>query len=348
MTNYKNRDVYIDAIRGAAILLVVLGHSIQTNVDNFDDNLLFRIIYSFHMPLFIFLSGFVTWNRVGSSKVDWITKKFYALIVPYFVWLILYYFIGGIGASFGSPENSNFISYITESLLYPDKGLWFLWVLFSICVIFRLSLTIAAKFGDVSLFFVAALLHLIPVGIFGIGLIKWYFLFFVLGYLFAKYRSTFKTKSALQFFLVITFFLLVFGWKRNSTPLYYNWLNETLSSFGLNISNLEGLLSLAYDYTVGILGVASLFIILKYLTFTYKYLAYFGLISLEIYTSHYLFLNLGVGQGTFKIITTFIITIMFVLLLKTIIYQVPLMPYFLFGNSKYKPGSIRKGAVINQ
>lgn len=49
---YSNRVVHIDIARGIAIILVVLGHCCQSA-----DMALNRVILSFHMPLFFFLSG---------------------------------------------------------------------------------------------------------------------------------------------------------------------------------------------------------------------------------------------------------------------------------------------------
>ena len=57
----KNRYTEIDIARGIGILLVVLGHSIkQTGVSATWIRILTYIIYSFHMPLFFCLSGFVS------------------------------------------------------------------------------------------------------------------------------------------------------------------------------------------------------------------------------------------------------------------------------------------------
>ena len=58
----ENRNIAIDIAKGIGIILVVWGHVIQVSAGegNFDywGNSIFEIIYSFHMPLFIFLSGF--------------------------------------------------------------------------------------------------------------------------------------------------------------------------------------------------------------------------------------------------------------------------------------------------
>ncbi len=54
----KQRLEYIDILRGFAIFLVVLGHVLEHA--GLKDDFLFYFIYSFHMPLFICISGFVS------------------------------------------------------------------------------------------------------------------------------------------------------------------------------------------------------------------------------------------------------------------------------------------------
>lgn len=55
----SERNVLLDVLKGFAIFLVVMGHAIQYNQVDFDTNPVFRFIYSFHMPLFMFVSGFI-------------------------------------------------------------------------------------------------------------------------------------------------------------------------------------------------------------------------------------------------------------------------------------------------
>lgn len=56
----KERDNTVDILKGIAILLVVIGHfSPVQQVENF--------IYSFHMPLFFFLSGITFWYSFGKK-----------------------------------------------------------------------------------------------------------------------------------------------------------------------------------------------------------------------------------------------------------------------------------------
>ena len=123
----SGRIPYIDALRGFAILLVIAGHVIQTLYGT--DGLVFRCIYSFHMPLFMFLSGFVsykatTWKSVG--------KRFLQLIVPFFCYNVIAFFVD----SSAGISLREFAVFNLRIILRPDLGLWFLWVLFFIHTLF--------------------------------------------------------------------------------------------------------------------------------------------------------------------------------------------------------------------
>ena len=58
----NKRDPFIDSLKGIAILLVVMGHVIVTmyTEKQAETNIIFRICYSFHMPLFMTISGYLT------------------------------------------------------------------------------------------------------------------------------------------------------------------------------------------------------------------------------------------------------------------------------------------------
>ena len=54
------RLLWADALKGWLIVLVVLGHAIQNTLgDSCATNHLWNIIYSFHMPAFMAVSGYV-------------------------------------------------------------------------------------------------------------------------------------------------------------------------------------------------------------------------------------------------------------------------------------------------
>ena len=54
----NDRIQYIDRLKGLAILLVVIGH-LMAFCTHGERNPIYEVICSFHMPLFMFLSGLV-------------------------------------------------------------------------------------------------------------------------------------------------------------------------------------------------------------------------------------------------------------------------------------------------
>lgn len=65
------RDLRIDSIKGPLILLVVIGHQIEPFIEVSPMiHAVFLLIYSFHMPLFVMISGYLT-NPSADSRKFW-------------------------------------------------------------------------------------------------------------------------------------------------------------------------------------------------------------------------------------------------------------------------------------
>ena len=63
------RLIWADSLKGWLIMLVVLGHAIQGAMGTAcDTNHLWNMIYSFHMPGFMAVSGFLTFRVGGGYK----------------------------------------------------------------------------------------------------------------------------------------------------------------------------------------------------------------------------------------------------------------------------------------
>lgn len=66
-----NRITWADSLKGILIVIVVLGHSIQASMmqlgESFLDDYLWNLIYSFHMPAFMAISGFVAYRAKASG-----------------------------------------------------------------------------------------------------------------------------------------------------------------------------------------------------------------------------------------------------------------------------------------
>lgn len=79
------RYKYIDTIKGIGIILVVLGHTYGIPA------YLYNLIYSFHMPLFFILSGFVfNEEKVKELKLsNYARKKAKSYLLPYFLYAFI-------------------------------------------------------------------------------------------------------------------------------------------------------------------------------------------------------------------------------------------------------------------
>ena len=63
------RVAYIDFLKAFAIATVLLGHSVeQLSGDAFWDHPIWTFLYSFHMPLFMFVSGLFSSRRCGRAS----------------------------------------------------------------------------------------------------------------------------------------------------------------------------------------------------------------------------------------------------------------------------------------
>lgn len=84
-----SRIQYIDIAKGIGILLVYIGHCYkgECNISN-----LVEWIYSFHMPLFFFVSGLLFSTKVISAKIFY-RHKFSSIIIPYLIFSILHYIL---------------------------------------------------------------------------------------------------------------------------------------------------------------------------------------------------------------------------------------------------------------
>lgn len=128
----------IDALKGIAIFLVVLGHSIIVYPINLHENVIcdfiFRWLSSVHMPLFFLISGFCFSFRNNYKEYIW--KKVKRLVVPYIVFSAI-----DILSRFLLPGLVNGKSSIEESLykvLAYGGEYWFLYTLFLIFLIYPL------------------------------------------------------------------------------------------------------------------------------------------------------------------------------------------------------------------
>lgn len=146
------RNEYIDAIRGAVIILMLVGHSgAPKNVTTF--------IYGFHMPFFFILSGLLynrtKWEQKGLKKL--VIAKFKAYIIPYFILCginllieFIYDYLNGFTMMQLYKEVTDSIfwviySYSTKARMATSVPLWFLPCIFLSTIFTYLFLKISNK-----------------------------------------------------------------------------------------------------------------------------------------------------------------------------------------------------------
>ncbi len=139
----NQRDMPMDALKGVGIVLVVLGHSYYL------PEVIHQYIYSFHMPLFFMISGYLTRGETYEehSFLEIVLKKAKAYMLPYFLFL-------GINTIFSTFWNvwTNGVPYALKQIpqyigwglyCYADmehmpncSPIWFLFCLFIASTIF--------------------------------------------------------------------------------------------------------------------------------------------------------------------------------------------------------------------
>lgn len=123
----KDRINWIDVARGIGILLVMYGHVLTEHSYRY-------LIYSFHMPLFFFLSGIVFHVRTYEHFGHFFTKTAKNILIPYFIFAGISYLIWVIDGNLYSLS-INGIFYQLGGILYGtgrDDGLFYnvvLWFL---------------------------------------------------------------------------------------------------------------------------------------------------------------------------------------------------------------------------
>lgn len=183
------------------ITLVVMGHSGFTN-DIIAANLsgLHAWIYSFHMPLFFFISGYLySLTNKNFSIIDrpkFIRKKFDRLLIPYIalgcvVFVIKYAFSNLSSASRDFSLESFLYMFIAPQNANSTMGyLWYVITLFVIFIIAQFLSFIKINLKVHTTCVIVALVswsasHLIPhTEILNLNGVLWYFPFFCMGILF--------------------------------------------------------------------------------------------------------------------------------------------------------------------
>lgn len=157
MSSVKHIE-WIDSVKSFGMLLVVWGHFLPAN------NILRILIYSFHVPLFFIVSGYLD-EELGKGR----RFRFRALAIPYLFWCTLSIVIWAL--RYGMP-----VSEICRSFLPIDgfsiwnAPLWYLWAIFWVEAVAPRPVELYAAIKDIhNLRYLSPLLVLLILSLVGVG-----------------------------------------------------------------------------------------------------------------------------------------------------------------------------------
>lgn len=202
-----DRILYLDRLKCFAIFLVIWGHALQyfRSTDYFDEPI-YRIIYSFHMPLFMALSGYFSESSYRKGFFSGVIKKGMRLLLPIIPFTILILLLSIQDLNLSTVQNAFFNSF------------WFLKSAF-ICWCLNYVVVKWFKFNIIGVICVLFLSQLI--GQFQVSVM---YPAFLLGYILKIREHALNHKLYCILSTVLFGGLLIFWDKENWTQTYYSLL----------------------------------------------------------------------------------------------------------------------------
>lgn len=131
--NLKKRIDWLDIAKGITIFCIVLGHIVENKI-------IYTILYSFHLPIFMFISGYLYKKRkIG----EFAKRKFKSVMVPYLffgILEILYFYMFEVNYREYTPIKESFLGLITGNYDWLDFNthLWYLPFFFMVSNIYNI------------------------------------------------------------------------------------------------------------------------------------------------------------------------------------------------------------------
>lgn len=288
-THEDSRSYHFDNAKAILILLVVFGHFIDPLMHDGVFRQLYLFIYTFHMPCFIFISGYFSKK---TKLVDALSKYIVPLIVFQVFYVLLNHLLGIANAS------NSFYGFFT----LPIHALWYLLSLFFwnrlLCFINEKNI----KSALIVSVFLPLVASYIPLTRFSLSRTLYFCPFFLLGYYFKirrlegflKGKAIGKLLSCL--FFVILFYLTVI------LPIPPGILHGSMPLYKLDLDSETGIV---LRYGVIIISLISLFCFLRIMPSRPIFLSHFGLRTLQIYLLHHTVIQLLLAFNIYNYVISY-------------------------------------------
>lgn len=342
----KNRLEYIDCIRGLMMILVVFFHVETFSLFQFTyETEISKFFQLFRMPLFFFISGFVTYKALNKGiDVDYnkeLNKKARILLIPTFV--------------FGTLFTLYIEKDCLQSLMEADKtGYWFTLVSFEMFFVLFSVLKFCNIKRNTWIYILVTITVILTVAKFPMKMIPSlckignitsfhylfeYFQYFVFGILASKYIERFHNILDTKWMLAISIPLFAF----------FYCIRNILEPTNVSVVLLEKIVDFILAY-IGIIVVYAFFrknqdsfILTSQIGTALKYI---GRRTLDIYMLHYFFLpklpELGIWLKSYSnvaielviVLSLSLVVVGISLIVSNIIRVSDVLAYYLFGKRK--------------
>lgn len=338
----KKRNECVDLLRGIAMVMVVFGHTMGGCTAEAEESLVYNIIWSLQMPLFMIISGFVTqYSKIpttGPALFAFVKRRTVLYILPWITWTFL------VRALLLKQYSFFDLKYLFWNM---DSGYWFLISLWTITIIFGVAQFIAYKVykgnsksvqsiavatvflmgGGIALSIIALRLG---ISFMTIKLTLYYMPFFILGYIFSRLQNEIlglKYSNVIHVAIVLLFSIvyIVIITKHN---LYT--MSDSIHNIVLRlIASGVGCMILCWS-------VAQV----KIFPSQIKGLSWIGKHTMDIYLCHYLFLSMvkldtppqfGSFEGVGLCIVNFSVTMLATIAVTQLARKNAFIKFCLFG-----------------
>ena len=301
----SKRNIKLDILKGIAIFCVVWGHFIQQGTLEGIlrvDNPVEQIIYAFHMPLFMLISGYLMYNsfqRRGLLQqwLHWCKN----LVLPLIAWTLI---------AEGCIVLRNII--LTGTFDFSSISIldfYQYWFIFALLICGVIASLIKTVLHDKTWIYITAVVILF-VSTFNIFSIGWMWPFFVIGYLINKHSAKMsKFLPKLSLACLIAFPILVMFYSAASfsyisilsvTEIINNVLTGIIPSFP-TFEYLDAISANIYKILTGIAGCGFVYCIVEKLTqanmpVISAAFSWFGQESLLIYFIQRIIIEIFIGR----------------------------------------------------
>lgn len=338
----RNRNLLLDALKGFAMLFIVLIHVLQRTIPNFVSNDMWysQILYLLSVPIFFFLSG-ISYSRKESLTPLGFLYEILKRAFTYF-WPFLFFILLRIAIY---QQWQNVSKAFDELMQYPVSGLWVCWIIMWLTAVLDIGLLIShylkinkkimpvimISIGLITLYILRRCNVILKDSYIGYNYFMIYGVVFALGYIIGDRYFNIKKPSitipvsllAVSGIVILSYFIRTFMLVNFYDDKWFNYLASILA----------------------ILSYLSIINILKNIPKISQIFAVMGKYSLEVYFVHLIVLKAFSKlfyESAFKTFLVssglFLLSYITVIIIIILTYYIPYLHFLLFGRhfSRYQ------------